>query len=529
MWRKLEKLYTKSGPINQTLLLRELISIKKEEDERMEDYFAKFFNLNRRLKSSKANFDDKIIARFIIGGLPIEKYEELITTIDQGENIDLEEVMARLMAEEARRESHKSLSKNNEDAGDVTALASRLDRSINFGSRRGWSNDLRGGRMNYFGVEDDKNANFNERRFWNNDLRGGRMNYFRGKDDKNANFNERRFVCFACKEPGHIARECPYFEERKTFHKKDRKYLSPKRVARSADMESYSSSSNVSESEFEEERQQKRKGTVKKASMKTISAKAFIASIGTSIKTSPLVKEHELEETSRQLKESESKAEVWRSELQSHAEQLNDLLEELKRSEEDLARERGDREALERALEAERCRSEKLLVRLQSEVERREEMELRVATVRQERELVARHKRERKEEVEYEAKQGSEALKAAQTELDLRRTELEEMSKKVHELEARLEDQQAHHPSIFELEAQLTEKNKSIRVLKQRLGDRKKTLQRELRYTGGQSFDGSGNISEGESLAGGNSTFPLAPVFDIGAEGGKMEKSWWSS
>ncbi|XP_046399251.1 uncharacterized protein LOC124165792 [Ischnura elegans] len=100
------------------------------------------------------------------------------------------------------------------------------------------------------------------------------------------------------------------------------------------------------------------------------------------------------------------------------------------------------------------------------------------------------------------------------------------MSKKVHELEARLEDQQVHHTSIFELEAQLTEKNKSIRVLKQRLGDMKKTLQRERRYTGGQSFDGSGNVSEGESLAGGNSTFPSAPIIDISAEGGKMEKSY---
>ncbi|XP_046408080.1 ensconsin-like [Ischnura elegans] len=143
---------------------------------------------------------------------------------------------------------------------------------------------------------------------------------------------------------------------------------------------------------------------------------------------------------------------------------LNDLQEELKRSEEDLAREHGDREVLERALDVERCRSEKLLVRLQSEVERREEMELRVAAVRQERELVARHKRERKKEVEDEAKQGSEALKAAQTELDLRRTELEEMSKKVHELEARLEDQQAHHPSIFELEARKLSSQKRIRA-----------------------------------------------------------------
>ncbi|XP_071445778.1 golgin subfamily A member 1 [Hetaerina americana] len=233
-------------------------------------------------------------------------------------------------------------------------------------------------------------------------------------------------------------------------------------------------------------------------------------------------KECQLKELKDHLADAEEKS----LEMERKAESLQGKSEELKqlltKSEEEIVRERGDRGALERALEVERSRGEELCRRLQGEVERRESLELRVAAVRQEGELAARRERERKEEVEDEVRRVGEALRLVQAELDLRRAEVEEMVKKTHELEGRLKDQ-VHHPSIFELEAQLTEKNKSIRVLQQRLGDMKKTLQRELRNTTGQVEGGAVlAVPESESLVGGNTTFPPTPIIDVCTEGGKM-------
>lgn len=240
-----------------------------------------------------------------------------------------------------------------------------------------------------------------------------------------------------------------------------------------------------------------------------------------------LVKEQELEEKSQQLKESESRAESLRIDLRNHAQQLNNLQEELKKhlskTEEDLERERSDRGAVERALEVERARAEELSRRLQGEVGRRESLELRVAAVGQEGELATRRERERREEVEEEARRVEEVLRLAQAELETRRTDAEVKARQIHELEARVKDQ-SHHPSIFELEAQLAEKNKSIRVLQQRLGDMKKTLQRELRNTSGP-VEGNTILAaapENEVVVlGGGAPYPTAPTLDGGTEGGK--------
>ncbi|KAG8223653.1 hypothetical protein J437_LFUL001760 [Ladona fulva] len=201
---------------------------------------------------------------------------------------------------------------------------------------------------------------------------------------------------------------------------------------------------------------------------------------------------------------------------------MEELKRRLSKAEEELQREHSERGAVERALEIERARADELCRRLQGEVGRRESLELRVAAVGQEGELATRKEKERREEVEEEARRLGEELNLAQAELETKHAAVEELTRKLNEMEGRLMDQ-SQNPVVLELEAQLVEKNKSIRVLQQRLGDMKKMLQRELRNTSGQ-VEGNAVLvpSESETVSAGNPSNPPAAAFDGSSEGGRI-------
>ncbi|XP_067001450.1 golgin subfamily A member 1 [Anabrus simplex] len=151
-----------------------------------------------------------------------------------------------------------------------------------------------------------------------------------------------------------------------------------------------------------------------------------------------------------------------------------------------------------------------LSLALDKERQEKDSILMRNAQVSQQMELARQELRVQEQEAtELHSKVTS--LQEAQTdrvkELDRRRMEVENLSKRIEELEMVEHDKQAGKDleqelrnSIAELEDQLGEKNKTIRILQQRLGDMKKTLQRELRLPP-QSVDGSAGVDVDGSVA----------------------------
>ncbi|XP_069674177.1 golgin subfamily A member 1-like isoform X2 [Periplaneta americana] len=161
------------------------------------------------------------------------------------------------------------------------------------------------------------------------------------------------------------------------------------------------------------------------------------------------------------------------------------------------------------SLEAERTRTANLSISLDRERGEKDETLLRNAQVNQQVELAKQELREQEQEsAELHTKIASLERKLSEKDKDIDRikADSEELSRRIKDLEMVEHDKQVAsnmekelRSNISDLEEQLVEKNKNIRVLQQRLGDMKKTLQRELRLPA-QSVDSS-NASESDSFS----------------------------
>nr|CAD7462791.1 unnamed protein product [Timema tahoe] len=157
-----------------------------------------------------------------------------------------------------------------------------------------------------------------------------------------------------------------------------------------------------------------------------------------------------------------------------------------------------EKSQLERELESERTRANNLMQDLERECGEKDATLVRNAQVNQQVELVRQELRAQQGEVS----ELNQRMYALQSQLDERQNELERIRKEKEELAMRVgvlqvieHDKEAAsamegrlRASLVDMEEQLAEKHKHIRVLQQRLGDMKKTLQRELK-AGGDSGD----------------------------------------
>ncbi|PNF41515.1 hypothetical protein B7P43_G13037, partial [Cryptotermes secundus] len=153
------------------------------------------------------------------------------------------------------------------------------------------------------------------------------------------------------------------------------------------------------------------------------------------------------------------------------------------------------------ALEAEQTRSANLSISLNRERGEKDVTLLRNAQVNQQVELAKQELREQEQEaVELHNKiiVMEKILADKDMAIEKMKIDSEELSKRVQDTEMVEHDKQAAanleqelRNNISELEEQLIEKNKNIRVLQQRLSDMKKTLQHELRLPT-QSVHGTG-------------------------------------
>ncbi|XP_049863639.1 golgin subfamily A member 1 isoform X2 [Schistocerca gregaria] len=163
-------------------------------------------------------------------------------------------------------------------------------------------------------------------------------------------------------------------------------------------------------------------------------------------------------------------------------------------------------------------RAAELLSEIHQEKSEKDIAQLRCAELNQQCELVRQQLREQQRDAaDIQTRVGT-----LQNEIEIKDKEIGSQSNKIQELLNRVQalelieydkhaaekQEQELRRTILDLEEQVAEKNKSVRVLQQRLGDMKKTLQRELRNPSHDTGDSVDVIPSGQAPAQGTGPGP---------------------
>lgn len=104
MWKSLRDIYEKKGLSGQLFLRRKLMSMKMEENEKLEDFILKFDRVLCQLKTSGAEMKEEDTICILLLALP-KSYETVVTVLENlpSENMNLDSVKARLRIEAEKR------------------------------------------------------------------------------------------------------------------------------------------------------------------------------------------------------------------------------------------------------------------------------------------------------------------------------------------------------------------------------------------------------------------------------------------
>lgn len=123
MWRSLKDIYEKKGLSGQLFLRRKLMSMKMEENEKLEDFLLKFDRILCQLKTSGAEIRDEDTICTLLLALP-KSYETVVTVLENlpVENMNLNFVKARLRIE---AEKKKETGKNQEESKLIAFMSNK--------------------------------------------------------------------------------------------------------------------------------------------------------------------------------------------------------------------------------------------------------------------------------------------------------------------------------------------------------------------------------------------------------------------
>ena len=153
-WKRLCETHEQKAMVNKLYLRRQFFNSKMSPGSTMMEFVNQVRSLALNLKAIGVKLEDSDIIEQLLSGLP-EEYEIPATTLD-GSPLKVDDLVARLLAEEKRRLERCSTS-----TSDSVAL---------FTKRREWPS---------------------------------------GNKQLNENFTPRNdFLCYKCRKPGHIARNC---------------------------------------------------------------------------------------------------------------------------------------------------------------------------------------------------------------------------------------------------------------------------------------------------------------------------------
>lgn len=99
-WEILDEIYATFTLLHTLINLRDMVNTEKTEDMSMTEYMSKIQGLNRKLAKGNIIFSDKHIAMFFLLGLPLDKYDGLVRSLEDEENLTSRKVKAKLLLEE---------------------------------------------------------------------------------------------------------------------------------------------------------------------------------------------------------------------------------------------------------------------------------------------------------------------------------------------------------------------------------------------------------------------------------------------
>ena len=114
IWEKLKEVHEPTGRQHRLYLRRKFFTMKMQEGDHMQDHINKIKSLQDKLESMGGNLQDEDVLTVLLASLP-ESYETLVITLESQAEITEQQVIVRLLQEEARRkETHEGSSKEGE-------------------------------------------------------------------------------------------------------------------------------------------------------------------------------------------------------------------------------------------------------------------------------------------------------------------------------------------------------------------------------------------------------------------------------
>lgn len=104
-WEILEQVCTTYGTLHLITFLEELVTMRKTDNISMTDYLNKINNCNKKLKDSGfINLPDAVIAAFYLRGLPRDRYETFIRSIELKDgDLSTQNIKAKLLKRNATK------------------------------------------------------------------------------------------------------------------------------------------------------------------------------------------------------------------------------------------------------------------------------------------------------------------------------------------------------------------------------------------------------------------------------------------
>lgn len=105
MWKSLKDIYEKKGLSGQLFLRRKLMSMKMEENEKIEDFLLKFNRVLCQLKTSGAEIKEEDTVCMLLLALP-KSYETVVTVLENlpTENLNMDFIKAKLRTEAEKKQ-----------------------------------------------------------------------------------------------------------------------------------------------------------------------------------------------------------------------------------------------------------------------------------------------------------------------------------------------------------------------------------------------------------------------------------------